>query len=75
MKNDENTPALKNAVSEWNFKILTLSTSIIRHKKHNYEIWCYSDTVRKSDTIHVNWERRDVNNKIVDFWIKIEHVS
>ena len=54
MKNDENTPALKNAVSEWNFEILTSPTPIFRHKKPKYEIWCHSDTVRKSGTIHVN---------------------
>ena len=47
-------PCFENAVSEWNFKIPTLPTPIIKYKKPKYEIWCHSDTVRKSGTIHIN---------------------
>ena len=55
-KNDENTPALKNAVSEQNFENPISPTPIIKHKKPKYEIWCHSDTGRKSGTIHVTEE-------------------
>ena len=68
-------PYFENAVLEWNFEILTSPTPIFRNKKPKYEIWCHSDTVRKSGTIHITEETGDVNSKIMDFWTEIKRVS